>query len=239
MQCLGGYGYTKDYPLEQYLRDAKIMSLYEGTNGIQSLDLMGRKMRVDHGAPFKAYRAELDRFCGAHMDHPRLGKEVRALQGAVERLVEVALVMAERMSADPLQWASYTFPALMCFGDVTVAWRLLDLAVIAHQAVGEGRGSPFHAGKIMQATYFVGTILPLTLARLETCIRRRARDRGDAGGGLLELGTETSCWNMHEELKANPARNRRITSMIEAKRGNHKVIELRSFLQWPRLTFTI
>jgi 3-(methylthio)propanoyl-CoA dehydrogenase len=171
LQCLGGYGFTKDYPLEQYLRDAKIMSLYEGTNGIQSLDLMGRKMRVDQGAPFKAYRAELERFCGTHIDHPTLGNEVQALQRTVERLVEVALLMAERMNSDPLQWASYTFPALMCFGDVTVAWRLLDLAVIAQQAVGEGRGSPFHTGKIMQATYFVGTMLPLTRARLDTCIR--------------------------------------------------------------------
>lgn len=50
IQCLGGYGYCKDYPLEQYMRDAKIMSLYEGTNGIQSMDLMGRKMILRGGA---------------------------------------------------------------------------------------------------------------------------------------------------------------------------------------------
>ena len=49
MQCLGGYGYCRDYPIERYLRDAKIMSLYEGTNGIQSMDLMGRKMTIRDG----------------------------------------------------------------------------------------------------------------------------------------------------------------------------------------------
>jgi hypothetical protein len=129
-------------------------------------------MRVNHGALFNAYRDELDRFCRTHKDHPRLGMEVQTLNRTVRRLVEVALEMAERMNSDPLQWASYTFPALICFGDVTMAWRLLDLAIVAQQAVDEGRGNPFHAGKIMQASYFVGTILPLTMARLDTCVRK-------------------------------------------------------------------
>lgn len=171
LQCLGGYGYTKDYPIEQYLRDAKIMSLYEGTNGIQSLDLMGRKMKANHGALFNAYRKEVESLCVKHEKHPRLGGEVQTLHKALKKLTEVALQLAERMKSDPLQWASYTFPALMCFGDVTVAWRLLDLAIIAEQMTNEGRGSPFHAGKIMQACYFVGTVLPLTVARLDTCMR--------------------------------------------------------------------
>ena len=63
IQCLGGYGFCRDYPLEQYLRDAKIMSLYEGTNGIQSMDLMGRKMRLNGGALFNAYMTEIQAFC--------------------------------------------------------------------------------------------------------------------------------------------------------------------------------
>jgi len=172
LQCLGGYGYTKDYPIEQYLRDAKIMSLYEGTNGIQSLDLMGRKMKAGHGALFNAYREELEGFCVNHEAHPGLGKEVQTLHKAVKKLTEVALQMAERMKSDPLQWASYTFPALMCLGDVTVAWRLLDMGIIAQRIVDEGRGSTCYGGKVMQASYFVGTTLPLTMARLDTCVRR-------------------------------------------------------------------
>jgi alkylation response protein AidB-like acyl-CoA dehydrogenase len=182
LQCLGGYGYTKDYPIEQYLRDAKIMSLYEGTNGIQSLDLMGRKMKVSHGALFNAYREELERFCAKYEQDAGLGGEVRTLYDTGKKLKEVALQMAERMKSDPLQWASYTFPALMCFGDVTVAWRLLDLAVIARQMMNEGRGVPFYAGKVMQASYFVGTTLPLTMARLDTCIR--------SGREIMEMPNE-------------------------------------------------
>lgn len=172
IQCLGGYGFSKEYPLEQYLRDIKIMSLYEGTNGIQSMDLMGRKMRISGGAPFKAFMAELEKFCQESVDHPNLGKEVGSLKKVAKRLSEVALEMSETMKSDPLQWASYSYPALLCFGDVTMAWRLLDMAFIAQQAMDEDRENDFYMGKVMQATYFTGVTLTLTIARLDTCIRR-------------------------------------------------------------------
>jgi len=172
IQCLGGYGFSKEYPLEQYLRDAKIMSLYEGTNGVQSMDLMGRKMRINEGAPFKAFMVELEGFCRKNLNHPILGKEVGILSDVAKRLGEVATKMSEQAKSDPLQWASYTYPALLCFGDVTAAWRLLDMAVIAQRAIDEGRKSDFYVGKVMQATYLTNETLPLTMARSETCLRK-------------------------------------------------------------------
>jgi hypothetical protein len=129
-------------------------------------------MRMGNGAPFKAYRMELERFCAHHADHPRFRKEAQILSKAVQRLTEVALEMKRRMSNDPLQWASNTYPALICFGDVTVTWRLLDMAVIAHKNLEEGKESAFYTGKILQASYFAETTLPLTMARLETCVRK-------------------------------------------------------------------
>jgi hypothetical protein len=171
IQCLGGYGFCQEYPLEQYLRDSKIMSLYEGTNGIQSIDLLGRKMRLNGGALFNAYLSEIRNFCQKQAGQPRLGSEIRALAGAVDSLETMARTLAERMKTDPLQWASYTYPALLCFGDITMAWRLLDLAVIAQERVDAGQGSDFFSGKVLQATYFTGTTLPLALARMETCLR--------------------------------------------------------------------
>jgi len=172
IQCLGGYGFCKEYPLEQYLRDAKIMSLYEGTNGVQSMDLLGRKMRINGGAPFKAFMGEIEGFCQKNMDNPILGKNVQSLSKATGRLGEVAGEMSDRAGADPLQWASYTYPALLCFGDITMSWRLLDMAIIAQQAMDAGRKNEFYTGKLMQATYFTGVTLPLTMARLDTCIRK-------------------------------------------------------------------
>lgn len=171
IQCLGGYGFCREYPLEQYLRDSKIMSLYEGTNGIQSIDLLGRKMRLNGGALFQSYMSEIRAFCQKQTEAPRLGPEIRALYQAVDRLETVALALSEKMKTDPLQWASYTYPALLCFGDITMVWRLLDLAVIAQEQLDAGKGSDFLLGKVLQAAYFTGTTLPLTLARLETCLR--------------------------------------------------------------------
>lgn len=172
IQVLGGYGYCREYPLEQYLRDAKIMSLYEGTNGIQSMDLMGRKMKSGEGASFKAFMSEIEGFCGRHAGHSVLEKEMLSLSTAARRLGESAAEMLHRHKSDPLQWASYTYPALLCFGDVTMAWRLLDMAVAALRLSDKGRDRDFLTGKVMQATYFTDTVLPLTMARLETCLRK-------------------------------------------------------------------
>ena len=76
-----------------------------------------------------------------------------------------------RMLSDTHHWASYVYPALMSFGDVIVCWRLLDMALAAQKAIAGGKDTPFFQGKIMQATYFTGVILPTAAAQLETCVR--------------------------------------------------------------------
>jgi len=172
IQCLGGYGFCKDYPLEQYLRDAKIMSLYEGTNGVQSMDLMGRKMTIRNGACFAAFQKTLESFCAEHREDAGLGGRVRALEGVVHRLWEAVEEMLKRRDDDPLQWACSTYPSLMAFGEVTMAWRLLDMAILARKAAKKkGKKYDFYRGKVFQATYFVDTTLPHTLATIETCLR--------------------------------------------------------------------
>ena len=132
MQCLGGYGYCKDYPIEQYMRDVKILSLYEGTNGIQAMDLMGRKITIRNGALLAAFKTEIDNFCNTHREHPEIGDKIRALSRVTARLCETAGQLKNKMSQDPSQWASYTYPALTAFGEVFMVWRLLDMAVTAY-----------------------------------------------------------------------------------------------------------
>jgi alkylation response protein AidB-like acyl-CoA dehydrogenase len=172
MQCLGGYGYCKDYPIEQYLRDAKIMSLYEGTNGIQAIDLIGRKLVINDGACFRAFRQEIEQFCYDNCLNEQIGDRVRALEGVVGRLWEASKELLARQQSDPLLWAASTYPALLAFGDVTMAWRLLDMARIAiPPADKKGKKYDFYRGKLIQATYFVDTTLPHTLATIETCLR--------------------------------------------------------------------
>ena len=169
IQCLGGYGYCRDYPLEQYLRDSKILSLYEGTNGIQSMDLMGRKMRVNDGASFDAFKIEVKNFCKRYMNHPTLGDNVHALSDVFKRLCDMAQELKGRMTSDPLHWAADTYPALLCFSEVIMSWRLLDMAIIAQAELDKGKTNEYLNGKVLQATYFTDTALPLTMARIETC----------------------------------------------------------------------
>jgi len=171
IQCLGGYGYCRDYPLEQYLRDAKIMSLYEGTNGIQSMDLMGRKIRIGDGAPLRAFLSEIGKFLDAHRGQDAIGECVRTLEKVVQRLERTAAGMKARMKDDPQLWAANTYPALVAFSETALVWRLLDMAIVAQAAIDSGKKSDFYLGKIMQAVYFCEITLPHTLATLETCLR--------------------------------------------------------------------
>jgi hypothetical protein len=115
--------------------------------------------------------SEIDKFCNRHSNHSVLGKEILSLSDVVKRLGEVAIEMSERYKSDPLQWASYTYPALLCFGDVTMAWRLLDMAIVAQRAIDNGRNEDFFVGKVMQAKYFTQVTLSLTMPCLETCLR--------------------------------------------------------------------
>lgn len=166
IQCLGGYGFTREYPLEQYLRDSKILSLYEGTNGIQSMDLMGRKLMMNGGEPFKVFIGELRSFCARNAGHETLGRYVSSFATVVEGVSEMAMKMRNAMEADLLQWASTTYPALMCYGDAIMVWRLLDMALVAPKEIDQGDKNEFYQGKVMQATYFADVTIPVLLARL-------------------------------------------------------------------------
>ncbi len=171
MQCYGGYGYCKDYPVEQYLRDTKILSLYEGTNGMMSLDLMGRKMRINDGAPVRAFMEEIGSFCKANQDHPRLGGAVKELGKMVDKLMEASTKLGMLAMSDLPQWASTTYPALLSYGDASMCWRLLDMARVAQKAIDGGKDNPFYQGKVMQALYFIRVTLPMAMARLDSCVR--------------------------------------------------------------------
>jgi hypothetical protein len=80
--------------------------------------------------------------------------------------------MRDQMKSDPLQWASNTYPALMAFGEITMTWRLLDMAVIAARNIEKGKKNNFFTGKLLQATYFTEVTLPHTLASMDNALRQ-------------------------------------------------------------------
>jgi hypothetical protein len=76
------------------------------------------------------------------------------------------------MTSDPLQWASNTYPALMALSELTMAWRLLDMGIVAADAMDSGKKNDFYFGKVLQATYFVDITLPHALATSDVCLRK-------------------------------------------------------------------
>ena len=134
MQTMGGYGYLKEYPVEQYMRDTKIASIYEGTNGIQALDLVGRKLPAKGGANFQSLIGMMMEFGAEHAEHPILGNEMGLLGKAIEAIVDVTTHFAMTGQKDPTGPILDATPYLDLFGQLVVGWLLLEQGTIAWPA---------------------------------------------------------------------------------------------------------
>jgi alkylation response protein AidB-like acyl-CoA dehydrogenase len=174
LQVLGGSGYLQDYPIEQYIRDAKIDSLYEGTTAIQSLDFLFRKIVKDNGQAMLAVAGEIQAFLDAEAGNGRL-KEERALlataladvQGMLGALTGFLFASRED-PANVHKVGQHSVRFLMAVGDLLVGWLLLRQAEVALAALS-GRVSPkdqaFYEGKVGVARFFATTQLPLLSAQ--------------------------------------------------------------------------
>jgi alkylation response protein AidB-like acyl-CoA dehydrogenase len=170
LQTLGGSGFLQDYPVEQYIRDAKIDSLYEGTTGIQSLDLFFRKIIRDQGQAFSALLAKVRAFAAADGGNGRLKAERAALADAAAQVEAIATAMTGYLMASAEQPAEIykvglnTTRLLMALGDLVIGWLLLTHAEIALRELDHlDAGAPdhdFYAGKLAAARFFAATVLP-------------------------------------------------------------------------------
>ncbi|TWF77634.1 hypothetical protein FHX44_113547 [Pseudonocardia hierapolitana] len=169
LQTLGGSGYLQDYPIEQYIRDAKIDSLYEGTTAIQSLDFLFRKIVRDNGQAIGHVAGEIKAFLDSESGNGRL-KEERALlataladvQGMLGTLTGFLMASAE----DPTSLykvGQNTVRLLMAVGDLLIGWLLLRQADVALTALGgepSARDVAFYEGKVGAARFFAKSVLP-------------------------------------------------------------------------------
>ncbi len=165
IQTYGGAGYTRDYPVEQYCRDAKIFSIYEGTNHIQAMDLVGRKLGQAGGANLQAFLGDIAKFVAANSAHATLGPAVKKLGAAQEAVAGTAMRLlmwfqSGQVALVPL--SANRFCEMM--SELTVAWQLLEGAAVAEVAkvkVAEGHpDAAFYAGKIQAALWFARNVLP-------------------------------------------------------------------------------
>ena len=164
LQTFGGSGFTQDWPLEQYVRDAKIDTLYEGTTAIQGMDFFFRKIVKDGGRAITLLGKEIGKFASAGgnlADEKKLLlKALEDVQGMITHLVGVAMESQE----DPKQIYKVglnTSRLLMATGELIIAWLLLQQADIAQSKLANpGRDKDFFDGKIASAKFFVRSVLP-------------------------------------------------------------------------------
>ncbi len=167
VQVYGGHGYIRDHGMEQYLRDARIAMLYEGTNGVQALDLVGRKLPMGEGRVLNRFVDPVSGFIAAHRENPELAPFVRPLSDALDRLLDAT----DRVKAQSEMGASAN-DYLRLFGLTALGFMWARSAVIALPQ----RNDPFYRAKWLTGQFFMERMLPQTAA-LHTAIR--------AGGEVL------------------------------------------------------
>src|SRR5271166_2470225 len=165
LQTLGGSGYLKDYPIEQYARDARIDSLYEGTTAIQSLDFVFRKIARDRGVALAHVAGQITAFID-NITGDRLKAERTLLAAALSDVQAMTgtlttyLLAAEHNPTELYKIGLVSVAYLHAVGDTLIAWRLLVQADIAAAALDAGADDSFYRGKLAAATFFAKTILP-------------------------------------------------------------------------------
>ena len=169
LQTFGGSGFTQDWPLEQYVRDAKIDTLYEGTTAIQGLDFFFRKIIKDNGRALTKLAKEIGAFVATGGNNAtekvELGKALEEMQAIIGLLVTHAMASQEKPE-EIYKCGLNTTRLLMSVGDVIISWLLLRQADIAASKIGSatGKEKDFYEGKIAASRYFIHNFLPLISA---------------------------------------------------------------------------
>jgi hypothetical protein len=176
LQTLGGSGYLQDYPIEQYLRDAKIDSLYEGTTAIQGQDLYFRKIVRNQGAALAQLTGQIREFAAAEGGNGRLKAERAALLRAVEDVDAIVAAMHGYLTASLEQPTEIyraglnTTRLLMALGDLVIGWllaRQAEVAVARLDSDAQPADRAFYEGKVAAAAFFAATVLPRLSAERE------------------------------------------------------------------------
>lgn len=183
IQILGGYGYCQEFPMEQFLRDAKIGSIYEGTNGIQSIDLLARKLGLKGGQVLMAFLAEIGELASKHMEGT-LSEEAKILDKTREIFAEIAMHLMMAFQSGKLAHTLLNATAVLdLMGDLTLGWLLLWQAGLAEEKLVEiapnltgkdladacenSEDVAFYTGKIAAAKFFINRVLTMAPGKAE------------------------------------------------------------------------
>ncbi|NMC28148.1 MAG: acyl-CoA dehydrogenase, partial [Syntrophomonadaceae bacterium] len=164
IQSYGGYGYCSEYPVEQIARDSKIYSIWEGTNFIQSLDLVGRKMTMKGGSVFGSWLKEMFDFWEANKDNADLAKEFVILGKALKAYQDMITTYGGYMKSNPSLIPLYSRRVLTATSQLYCGRLLLDQAVLAAKRAKEVGADHydynFYSGKVASAKYYLHNVVP-------------------------------------------------------------------------------
>ncbi len=163
IQILGGAGYTREYPVEQYYRDNRLNPIHEGTHGIQSLDLLGRKVAMNNGAALKQLSALIQDTCRRASEYDSLTALREPLEKLHAHIGKVTLALLGDMGQGKINQAlANSALYLNAFGHMVIGWRWLEQAVCAEHGLASGKASDadFYRGKLQAARFFLTWEVP-------------------------------------------------------------------------------
>lgn len=167
LQTLGGHGYIREYGIEQYVRDARIAQIYEGTNAIQALDLVGRKLPMEGGRLVRRFFALVKADVDAVVDDVELDALARPVGEALGRLQKATMLLAEKGFANPDEAGAAATEYLHLMGYTALGWQWLKMAGVAQRQLASGTGNAtFLQAKIKTARFYMARMLPQTGALL-------------------------------------------------------------------------
>ena len=170
IQVFGGAGYTKDYLVEQYARDCKITSIFEGTSGIQAMDMLARKIGRKDGEVFKAFLNEIYETVARAREFEKLESLAGDVEIAVKKLEETASGILKKSRSKEMKAAyAHSLPFLNVMGDTIMAWMLLWRATTASAkllAEANKKDEIFYKGQVKTARFYIKTILPEVMGKM-------------------------------------------------------------------------
>ncbi|XHF36107.1 acyl-CoA dehydrogenase C-terminal domain-containing protein [Pseudomonas chlororaphis] len=177
MQVFGGHGFIREWGMEQLVRDCRIAPIYEGTNGIQALDLLGRKVLGSQGKLLRNFTKIVHKFCAANAGHPQLGEFVVQLDGLNQQWGELTMKVGMAAMKNPDEVGAASVDYLMYSGYIVLGYLWLRMALVAQAQLESGEGDgDFCQGKLATCEFYFKRLLPRTAAH---------RSAIEAGGDCL------------------------------------------------------
>ena len=167
-QVFGGHGYIKEWGMEQFVRDARINMIYEGTNTVQALDLLGRKVLGNQGATLKKFGKEIATFIAAEGVNEQMAEFINPLAMLADQMTKFTTELGFRGFQNPDEVGAAAFDYMKVAGHLVFAYMFARMAQVAQQKIAEGSNDPFYLGKLQTARFYFAKLFPETLTLMKT-----------------------------------------------------------------------